>query len=815
MPIPLMTVELAISIVNGVIKLGGKVDKIVAEQESGGAELALPSFITTRRTPVARLLNVLSDLLKNNQILLAHDLSRIKEIVENGQRLNQSEVEAFILKYQPESLRLEVRNNNQFVEDQLRRLATDWDFSDGDIQRLALYVNSGRDLREGSLEWRLAMAVVDVFAEFALEQQQRLIHNDAGRKVLTAVLERFSDGDLEEEATTAKLLFARVVSATLNGLLDSREVWEADHEWIEALLGALADARAQDEVSDDFLLGLVQGRGYRALIVELLEEGENLRRHKDGKAYQKILAQMLNEAARQAVLSDNGFDKFVQTHWTDIARAGLRSFAKYGTNVFDDRNPVVQTVLLAAVRSLAKPGNRDFISSDSLIAVTEAAIAAVAAKPELLSSNPDWASTFYGAFASVVKDESLRNTLSVEGLESLLLRTAVATAEHPEFIIAKPGFAQEITGSILKKISEVESLHSGPLAATAVVGALEAIENNPTLLETCYAEIFADFAGHLASLVSNRSLSGLQAEGLATAAAAAIAENPRLFMNGEEMSWIQVAYSSFSDVLADQGLRQTFATKGLEAIVKRAMHTVSESPELLLSHRPVGQIILANILQKFAGTPDIRIERLATTAIDGVVAAMRDHPVLLKNQYAEVIGDLAGRLADRVRTGSISGLQAQDLIASLIKVIAADPSLLNNFPAHLTRVLVEEVLDKATTDRDHMEVFAGMPLIQIVESVLAVIAARGVALMDNASMESLTTTVGQVVDHGLTAASRELGRQLDLPSVPMVIVALVEAWARGEIRIVDSEDEAFKNVVTKLSTWAYSMRELPAPNIRA
>lgn len=813
MPISLATAELSISIVNGIIKLGGKVDKILAEQDAGEAELALPSFTTTRRTPVARLLRELADLLEDGQISLGTDRDRIQEIVEGTADPVQAEVEAFILKYLPEALKLEIRNDNQFVEDQLRRLSTDWDFGDADIRRLALYVGSGRDLREGSLEWRLALAVVDVLAEFALEQQQRIVRSEAGRKVIATVLQRFTEGDLEEEATTAGLLLKRVVNATLNGLLDSREAWDGDNQWIEAILDALSDARAQAEVSDDFLLGLFQGGGYRAFIVELLEEGGERLSRKEGDAYRQILAEILREAAKQAAESQDGFQDFFQDHWTDLARAGLRSFGKYGPIILDEANPILETALLAAVRSLAETGNRDLISPDNLVAATEAAIAAVAAKPELLAENADWAPAFYGAFASVVRDEGLRNTFSKEGLEILLLRTAAVAAENPELIVARPGFAQEVTGTILKKISEVESLRSGPLATAVVVGALTTIEQNPNLLDTRYAEILGDFAGKLAELVKARSITGLQAEDLAAAAAEAIAENPDLFAEGGDPSWLQAAYGAFADVLADNDLKQTFSAKGLEAIVKTAMRTVSENPELLIADHLLPQTVLANVLKKLAGTPDVRIETLATAAVDGTLTAFVENPGLLDTPYAEVIGDLAGRLADRVRTGSTTGLEAQYLIAVITETVAANPDVLANLQNRLTIAIVDKVLDKVSENQN--KALAAIALLPVVESVLSVVAMRGENLLSGTSVEELTSNIGDVVNSGLTAAARELGRQLDLPTVPVVVMALIEAWARGEITTVDLESESFNMAFAKLAAWASRSRELPAPSLDA
>jgi hypothetical protein len=816
MPISLVTAELAMSIVNGVIKLGGRIDKILAEQEAGGAKLALPIQATTRRTPVAKLLRDLSDLLQEDsegRMSLGIDRDRIHEIVVGEQDPNQSEVEAFIVKYRPEALRLEVRNDNKDVEDELRRLSTAWDFGDEDICRLALYVDSGRDLREGSLEWRLAMAVLDVLAEFALEQKELLVRDEAGRQILAAVLQRFSEGDLEEGATTAKLLLMRVVSATLNGFLDTHEAWEGDNEWVEALLDAIANARAQAQVPDEFLLGLVQGRGYRLLVVELLEEGGKHLDRDEANAYQRIIGDMLEEAAKRAAESTSGFEDFFKDSWTDIARAGLRSVGKYGPMILDDTNPILRTALLAAVSSLAEPGNRDILSSDAFISATEAAIAAVAEKPELFDEDPRWANVFYGAFAGVVRAEGLRETFSVEGLEVLLKRTAAAAADHPELIVTKPGLAREVTGSILIKISEAKDLRSGTLATAAVEGAFTAIEKNPKLLETRYAEIFSDFAGGLALRVHDRSLSGIHAKDLAEVAAEAIAENPDLFADGGDPSWLQTAYGAFAEVLADRDLKQTFTEKGLEDIVKRTMFTVSENPELLIKDRGLARTVVANVLKKLAGTPDIRVETLATASIDGALTAIRDNPGLLGTHYAEVVGDLAGRLAERVRAGSLTGLQAQDLISAITETVAANPKLLANVESRLADALVEAVLAKAEGDTHKM--LAGLGLVQVVRSVLSVVGARGENLISDPGAQRLANEIGKVIEAGLITASRELGHRLDLPSGPTALAALIEAWARGEISVANAEDETFNNAFGKLADWARRSRELPAPRVNA
>ena len=71
-------------------------------------------------------------------------------------------------KYLPGEMKITVDDPSG---DFARRLQERWDL-DEETQRAALYcVDPGKDLRTNTLAWQLGMAIVDVLAEFALENQ--------------------------------------------------------------------------------------------------------------------------------------------------------------------------------------------------------------------------------------------------------------------------------------------------------------------------------------------------------------------------------------------------------------------------------------------------------------------------------------------------------------------------------------------------------------------------------------------------------------------------------------------------------------------
>ena len=80
---------------------------------------------------------------------------------------------------------------------------------------------------------------------------------------------------------------------------------------------------------------------------------------------------------------------------------------------------------------------------------------------------------------------------------------------------------------------------------------------------------------------------------------------------------------------------------------------------------------------------------------------------------------------------------------------------------------------------------------EIVRGVLDLLAGRGGGLMGDDGVDGLEARLEVVLAAALKRAAAELGRRLDLPSLPAAVIGLAEAWARGEVPTLDPNEPVF------------------------
>src|SRR5690606_9802284 len=116
-----------------------------------------------------------------------------------------------------------------------------------------------------------------------------------------------------------------------------------------------------------------------------------------------------------------GLEAFLQDHWADLLRAGLRSVHLHGDAILGDRTPLLRETLLASIDVLADDEASASLGNGTLIKAVEAAISAVAVKPELLNDATDrqWLRRLIGAAAAIAADDGIRSAFSAEGLHAL------------------------------------------------------------------------------------------------------------------------------------------------------------------------------------------------------------------------------------------------------------------------------------------------------------------------------------------------------------------------------------------------------------
>jgi hypothetical protein len=155
------------------------------------------------------------------------------------------------------------------------------------------------------------------------ENTALFVRDPNAQTILRSVLENFAKPDLDGFEDWSPFL-RHALGATLNGLLDSRTVLAGHAKWAEALLGALASARAGSANPDNYLVGLLSGSGYNLLVGEGLKlAGEQLSGTQTG-VFKDVAAEFLTQAAPLVGEKQAGIRRFLQgslgrpaTRWTE------------------------------------------------------------------------------------------------------------------------------------------------------------------------------------------------------------------------------------------------------------------------------------------------------------------------------------------------------------------------------------------------------------------------------------------------------------------------------------------------------------------
>ncbi len=659
------TVELGLSIATSLIKLGGRLDRIMAGQAATRSPLTLPLGVRFERPSVIQMTRWLQEFLETEPSgLSGSERNRISQTLASS-GLDENTLMPFMEQYLPDKLFFKFSSINdemRFFLMALSEQGIDLGFEPEETSKIVYYLGPGADLREQSLPWQIGMAVFGTLAEFALKNQQTLIRDEETRKIIAKILERLVAADLFT-ITSGRVLAQHILKATLNGVVDARDIVDGDNPWLESILQALADARAAQptDMQDEYILGLVRGKGYKGFIAELVEEGAEFLGSEESENYQKVLAEVLAEGSNKIrdLPEGDDFKSFFDDHWADLARAGLRSVAQQGPALLEGTQPILQEALIGAVGALAESKGRNLFTQETLINATEAAILAVAAKPELFGTGKvnDWMKDFYGAFARILQETGIQGVVNPAGVQRILLRAIDTLADYPELIIDQPGLPQDLVKNMLKKIVGVNRLDAESLGTAVVDGALTAIAENPTLI-----------------------IGG----------------------DGE-----------------------------------------------------------------------------------------------LESAFADAVGDFAANIASKVRVRSISKIQGVDLITAATEAIAANPHLFIKLESQLSSLIVDQVLK--ITAEDPNKLVSGAALVSLTEAVFRVIATRGTGLLAGGSGSALAERIGVVIQSALESSAKELGRQIDLPAIPLVVSGIVDAWARGELESIDPEDAVFQELFAQLA----------------
>lgn len=531
---------LAISIAKGIIKLAGRMDRLTAEKEAVTGALIIPFPPESAAPDIDAALGMLREYLtrtKNDDPdPLGGDRARLKSLLAKNP-VPDEWMEFFERLFPEQAHPPAISPDAEYLKALKKWMpSVNWDDPENaQVRQAAFYIAAGRDQRGLGYSARLGLLVADVIAEFGAEQTALFVRDKNAQTIVQSVLQRFAQPDLEDFEDWSPFL-RHALSATLNGLLDARTVFGGHAQWADALLEALARARDSADNPDDYLLGLLRGRGYSLLLGEGLQlAGETLATEHAG-VFRDIVADFLIEAAPLVKKNRNDFGTFFKEHWGDLVRGGLGAVAKHGPQLLEGQTPLLRKTLLAVMNQLAATPSTAYFSSDTVLHLAEAAIGAVARDPALLDGavGEKWLRLLVSSVATTLNDTGLRAAFGRAGRERIFKDALAAFARHPELIIAQPGLAQDIVANVLAAVAESTGMEAWPLANAAVGGALQGLSKHPELAGTKFGPYVAELAGLLAQQVKDHGLAALQAANLMEVAIEAMLRNPQLFATMEK-----------------------------------------------------------------------------------------------------------------------------------------------------------------------------------------------------------------------------------------------------------------------------------------
>ena len=596
------TAGAVLSVVKGLVKLGRRLDVLLAEKEAVTAgKSVLPMPPVAKVPPTSLMQDELAEFLKDANALANPDLPKnfkkqAQDAIKDSEASQDEVLDLYRLAYPERAVFIKIEPDAEFV----RNLKAAWptlDVDDPDTLTALFHVAAGQDPKRFSYGLRVGLLVADVVAEVIGENIGLIVRDENLSKIISSVLERFAKPDLETFTEWSPLL-RHALGATLHGLVDARAAVAGDSEWLAAVLDALAEARADAEGGDGYLIGLLQGRGYALLLSAGIARAAEVLAEDQASAFRQIAADLLKTAA-PLVKESRSFKDFFTEHWGDLLHAGLASLERQGPKLLTGSDALLKETLLAAIGFLKDVDRKSLFTSDTLFGIMDAAISAVAAKPELLTSKIDgtpWLQLLLQSVIDSVKVTGVRRAFSVEGLSSIIKGAAGVFAEHPDLIFDKPGLLQDVVGKVLAAVKDLGSLDAQNLATAVVQGGLQAIADRPGLLGTKYTDLLAEFAGQLATLVKERSITGIDASTIATAAAEAILRNPMLFDKLED----NLATAVLNAVLKAAGKDPTRLLVGstLVGTVREVLASVAAHARDVVTDKPIADFTeaLAKVL---------------------------------------------------------------------------------------------------------------------------------------------------------------------------------------------------------------------------
>ncbi|MCG8376300.1 MAG: hypothetical protein MI702_07440, partial [Chlorobiales bacterium] len=361
-------------------------------------------------------------------------------------------------------------------------------------------------------------------------------------------------------------------------------------------------------------------------------------------------------------------------------------------------------------------------------------------------------------------------------------KTAKIIKDKPDF----EDFFQEHWGDLLRA-----GFTSVEMYGTTLLG-------DKKLLGQILQRVAGDLAKH-----NNSKLLGADAlYGIVNSTAAVVAAQPELASNllGPNRRWIDLLVTSVAHTINEHGTGKIFTKAGVEALFKQSFATFSEHPELIAGDSELGAKLVGGVLKSLAQSDSYAAADLAQTAITAALDTLAANPALIKFDYSELAASFAGTVANLVKTKKISRIEANDILDEAISALVKNPELFLKLEDKLAEGVLEAVFAALGTESNDLVV--GAALSQLISEVVSALAKTGKAALKNHPLQELVAQLEAVITAGLKRAQSELGHTLDLPTVPVAIGLLIEAWAKGHVATLDPDNDNFRALFAELSARA-------------
>lgn len=843
------------SIANGAITMTRRIDLISAQQTATDSAIALPApnlkLGPTPNQMKSGLKKLLAQPYQKGSDPLGADRAAITKLI-NGNPTGPL-MFPYVQKYLPSlAIARTVSLNGAFVK-ALKQARPDWQANDSDLITTAFYVSAGTDYQSQSYAWQYAMAVAGTITTFGESNVSLFTRNTNAQNVIKAVLTRFGSSDLSTIDSTTDLLKA-VLSSTLNGVLDAQTSLAADvnNTWVTALLEAVSNARSASADPDNFVMGLLQGKGYPSLVGNLMVSAGGVLEDSQASAFQKTAVTFLTTLGK-TVEAQPSFKTFFNDHWGTIIQAGMTAVSVNGSALLAGQNPLLGQVLSSVTSTLAKLPVSQYLTTGTLSSVVQAAATAVAANPSDTKTllGEEWLNTLVTSVAGTLS--GVDGSIFTKGTAETLLQNALTTfGENPSLIVKNPGLAQSLVGDVLTAIGKSNPFNANDLATAAVSGALQAISKDPSLADSNspYLQFVAALAGNVSTLVASKQITGINGSALLSsllntvateapalmagenpvliqivskvagnlailpadnllsvgtlasalqAAAQAVAANPTQTTKLLGKAWLGALVGSVATTISTAASGQVFSASTAEAMIQNALTTFGKDPSLIVSNPGLLQSLVGGVLTSVGKVNPFNASDLANAAVTGALNGVAADPGLAgsSSPYLQFVATLAGNVATLVSEKKLTGVQGSGLLTALTSAVSSTPNLVSTLENDIASPIVSAVVSLA--GGSNAALVAGSTLVQVADSVAAALGSYGSAALKNHPIDQFATQLSALLGAGLSSAATQLGTKLGSTQVPAVLGQLVINWSQGLIANVDPQNANFQALVLKLA----------------